>query len=298
MKVLITGLNNYLARNVATCLASADHQVTCLVRSRKFFHKHVQEREGLHIIEGDLFRRELPLGIDSETQVAFYFNQSPINELDIRLEMESIALQKYIQALQATACQHLIYVTKLTDDNLEKIESYIRQSGFGYTIVRVSNIIGKGSSLVNILSTLAKQQLVILPKEFATSRCQPVHLLDVCSYFSSMMLDENTYGKTFDIGGPEVMTYREAFERYLAIIRLKKTVLALPGLGVSLSVFFSRYVYQFEQDVAAAFIAYMRHDLVATNNGLKGLYPIKLTPFGVAIRYALERVTVESGVDR
>lgn len=296
MKVLITGLNNYLARNIAICLAEADYQVTCLIRSRKFFYKHVPEKYGVQLLEGDLFRGDLPVDLDRDTRIAFYFNQSPINELDIRVEMELIALQKYIQALQATACQHMIYVTKLTDRNLEKIESCLRKSGFSYTIVRISNIVGKGSSLVNILSKLAKQRVVVLPKEFATSRCQPIHLLDVCAYLTKIILDTDTYGKTFDIGGPEVMTYKEAFLRYLDALKLKKKVYALPGIGMPLSVFFSRYVYQFEQDVAAAFIAYMRTDLVAVNGGLRALYPMELTSYNAAIRLAVGQPGAESKV--
>jgi len=287
MKVLISGLNNYLARNIAVCLAEEGHEVTCLIRSKKLFYRHVPEKFGIHVIEGDLFRGTLPAGLDNETQVAFYFNQSPVNEIDIRLEMELIALQKYIRALKFTACQHLVYVTKLADDNVDKIKSYIRRSGMDYTVVRISNIIGKGSALMNILSKLSKQRLVILPREFATSRCQPIHLLDVCTYLNKLMLDSGAYGKTFDIGGPEVMTYKEAFERYLDIAKLKKRVFALPGLGMPLSVFFGRYVYKFEQDVAAAFIVYMQRDLIVANNGLNALYPVKLEPFHVSIRYAL-----------
>ncbi|MFC3196973.1 hypothetical protein ACFOET_05030 [Parapedobacter deserti] len=287
MKILITGLNNYLARNISVCLAEEGHQVTCLIRSKRLFYKHVPGKYAISMIEGDLFKGALPADVDKETRVAFYFNQSPVNEIDIRLEMELIALQKYIRALRITACEHLIYVTKLSDENVGKIKSYIGRSGLDFTIIRISNIIGKGSALMNILSNLAKQRLVVLPKEFATSRCQPIHLLDVCAYLNKIMLDTAAYGKTFDIGGPEVMTYKEAFERYLVVAKLKKRVWALPGLGVPLSIFFGRHIYKFEQDVSVAFIAYMTKDLVTVNNGLGALYPVDLSPFNASLKYAL-----------
>ncbi|MGK6351242.1 hypothetical protein [Parapedobacter sp. DT-150] len=287
MKVLITGLNNYLARNISVCLAEEGHQVTCLIRNSDFFYQHVPKKYGIEVMEGDLFRGKLSAELDRDTEVAFYFNQSPINEIDIRLEMELIALQKYIRALKATACKHLIYVTKLADDNVEKIKSYISLSGINYTVVRISNIVGKGSALMNILSTLSKQKLVILPRDFAKSHCQPIHLLDVCAYLSKIIADEQTHGQTFDIGGPEVMTYKEAFERYLRIAKLKKKVLALPGLGMPVSILLGRYFYKFEQDVTAAFLIYMRKDLVTVNSGLTTLYPIRLASFNVAVEYAL-----------
>lgn len=289
MKVQITGLNNYLARNVAVCLSEEGHEVTCLMRNRKFFYKHVPEKYGITILEGDLFRGALPAGFDKDTRVAFYFNQSPVNEIDIRMEMDLIALQRYIRALKFTKCEHLVYVTKLADDNVDTVREYLGRSGLDYTVVRISNIIGKGSVLMNILSSLSKSKLVILPKEFAVSRCQPIHLLDVCAYLNKILGDPSTYGKVFDVGGPEVMTYKEAFERYMDIAKLKKKVLALPGLSKPISFLLGRYIYKFEQDVAAAFNVYMRKDLVAVNNGLNTLYPaINLAPYSASVSDALD----------
>ncbi|HWK98649.1 MAG TPA: hypothetical protein VNQ55_01825 [Parapedobacter sp.] len=288
MKVQITGLNNYLARNIAVCLSEEGHEVTCLIRNRKFFYKHVPEKFGIRVLEGDLFRGALPPGFDNETRAAFYFNQSPVNEIGIRMEMDLIALQRYIRALKFTACQHLIYVTKLADENVNTVTEYLSRSGLDYTVVRISNIIGKGSVLMNILSSLAKSKLVVLPKEFAISRCQPIHLLDVCAYLNKILCDASTYGKVFDVGGPEVMTYKEAFEQYMDIAKLKKKVLALPGLSKPMSFLLGRYIYKFEQDVAAAFNVYMQKDLVTVNNELNTLYPaIHLASYHTSVRDAL-----------
>lgn len=290
MKVQITGLNNYLARNVAVCLSEEGHEVTCLIRNKKFFYKHVPEKHGITILEGDLFRGALPAGFDKDIRVAFYFNQSPVNEIDIRMEMDLIALQRYIRALKFTKCEHLIYVTKLADENVDTIKEYLGRSGLDYTVVRISNIIGKGSVLMNILSSLAKSRLVVLPKEFAVSRCQPIHLSDVCAYLNKILCDPNTYRKIFDVGGPEVMTYKEAFDRYMDIAKLKKKVLALPGLSKPVSFLLGRYIYKFEQDLAAAFNVYMRKDLVAVNSGLNTLYP--------AVRLASYRASVTDALDK
>jgi len=288
MKVQITGLNNYLARNIAVCLSEEGHEVTCLIRNKKFFYKHVPEKFGITVLEGDLFRGALPPGFDKDTRVAFYFNQSPVNEIGIRMEMDLIALQRYIRALKFTACQHLIYVTKLADENVDTVTDYLSRSGLDYTVVRISNIIGKGSALMNILSSLAKSKLVILPKEFAVSRCQPIHLLDVCAYLNKILCDTSTYGKVFDVGGPEVMTYKEAFEQYMDIAKLKKKVLALPGLGKPMSFLLGRYIYKFEQDVSAAFNVYMQKDLVTVNTELNRLYPaIHRASYRTSVRDAL-----------
>lgn len=288
MKVLITGLNNYLARKIALCLAESDCEVTCLIRNRRLFREQVPEKYTINFMEGDLFRGDNLTAIDADTSVALYFNQSPVRELDMRVEMELLALQKYIDALKRTACQHLIYVTKLVDGNVDKINAYIRETGLNYTIVRTSNIIGKGSVLMTILTKMARQRMVVVSKEFAKSQCQPVYLADVCTYFTYMLLDPRTYGETYDIGGPETMTYKEIFERYLDVIKLPKKVMTLPPLGFILSTFMVRYVYRFEQDISAALSLNVHRNLICKNNGLRDLYPLKLTPFRDAVPVALE----------
>ncbi|WP_353182152.1 hypothetical protein [Parapedobacter lycopersici] len=294
MKVLITGLNNYLARKVAACLAEEDYEVTCLIRNRKLFREHISEKHRVNIMEGDLFRGENLAGIDADTAVAFYFNQTPVNALDMRIEMELLALQKYIDTLKRTACQHLIYVTKLVDGNVDKINSYIRDTGLNYTIVRASNIIGKGSVLMTILAKMSMQRLVLVSREFAKSRCQPVYLADICTYFNYMLLDPRTYGETYDIGGPEVMTYKEIFERYLDVLKLRRKVMTLPALGTLVSNVMTRYVYRFEQDISAALNLNVRRNLICKKNGLRELYPLKLTPFREAIPVALGLVEIGS----
>lgn len=287
MKVLITGLNNYLARKVAICLAEDNCEVSCLIRNRKFFHEPNPEKYRIKMIEGDLLRGQNLTGIDAETAVAFYFNQSPVNILDMHIQMELLALQKYMEALKATACQHLVYVTKLVDTNVDKIETYIQASGLNYTIIRASNIIGKESVLMTILSKMARQKMVLVSKEFAKSSCQPVYLADVCVYLNYIMRDRRTYGKTYDICGPEVMTYKEIFERYLDVVKLRKKIMTLPALGSTISAFMARYVYRFEQDISTAFRVNMRTNLICKKSGLRELYPVKLTPFGKAVPLAL-----------
>lgn len=293
MKVLITGLNNYLARKVAVCLAEDNREVSCLIRNHKFFHEPNPEKYKIKMIEGDLLRGQNPTGVDPDTSVAFYFNQSPANILDIHIEMELLALQKYMEVLKVTACQHLIYVTKLTDTNVDNIETYIRASGLNYTIIRASNIIGKGSVLMTILTKMAMQKMVVVSKEFAKNSCQPVYLADVCTYLGYIMHDPRTYNKTYDICGPEIMTYREIFERYLDVVKLRKKIMTIPALGNTISTFMARYVYRFEQDISTAFRVNMRKNLICKKSGLKELYPIQLTPFRQAVPLALGLLETE-----
>lgn len=287
MNVLITGLNNYIARNIAVFLAEEDYGVTCLVRGKKFFYEHVPEEHEITLLEWDLFRDADFKGVKKEIDVAFYFSQTPVNEPDIHMGMEILALERYLNVLKETDCRHFIYVTKLSDDRTERIQKHLFKAGFTYTIIRVSNIIGKGSLLMNIFSKLVKQKIVVFTKEFEVNRGQPVSLFDVCRLINCIMLDPSTFGRTYDIGGPEILTYRQMVERCLAIAKLNKRAFKLPIYSTFLTTFVSQYLFRFESDISRALSANISRDLLCKHDGLASLYSIELTPFDESVRLAL-----------
>ena len=286
MKILITGLNNYLARKVALCFVQSGFDVAGLIRSRRLFRDQLPGKS-IDIIEGDLFRGENLSAISVETAVAFYFNQRTAPGPDMHIEMELIALGRYIDALKATACKQLIYVTKLVDDNVDRVNDFIRATGMNYTIIRTSNIIGDGSVLMNILTKMSTQRFIVVSKEFAKSLCQPVYVADICAYFMDMLLDARTYGQLYDIGGPEIVTYKELFERYIEVMNIPKKIRTLPKLGKLASAFMIRYVYRLERDISTALNLNVRQHLICNNSGLQDLYPRKLMSFREALPFTL-----------
>lgn len=288
MKVLITGLNSYLARDVATCLASYDYRVTCLVRNKNLVKNILDEKYGIQLIEANLFSGKGKVPIPPDTNVAFFFSQSPLNDSELRVSMDMLALDRYLNTLKDARCEHVIYVTRLLDDErLDVIRRHLFKSGFTYTIVRVSNIIGKGSSLMRVFSRLERKPLVMFSKEFEVNNCQPVALSDVCRLLHGMMLDPSAYGKVIDVGGSEVMTYRSMFERYLKVMNRPRPTIKLPLRSSRVTSFIYRYFYRLEEDVVDALNANIGRDLICRHGRLEAHYPVAMLSFEDAVRQAL-----------
>lgn len=295
MNILITGLNNYLAQDVAVRLAAYDYRVTCVVRNKHHIGQLLDEKYGVNLVEANLFRGGKSVTVPAETNVAFFFSQSPVNDSELRISMDMLALDRYLAILKQTECEHVIYVTRLLDDErLDIIRRHLFKSGVTYTIVRVSNIIGKGSSLMRVFSRLERTPLLMFSKEFETNNCQPVALSDVCRLLDGMMLDPQVYGQVLDIGGNEVMTYQSMFERYLSVVDRRRPALKLPLRSLRITSLVYRYLYRLEQDLVDALKANIGRDLVCRYGRLEARYPTPLLPFEEAVRQALS-MDVEQG---
>lgn len=288
MNVLITGLNNYLAQDVAVCLASYDYRVTCLVRNKRHVSQLSGSKYGINLLETNLFRGGQEVRISPETNVGFFFCQSPVIDSELRTSMDMLALDRYLGILKQANCEHVIYVTKLLDDGrLDLIRRHLFKSGFTHTIVRVSNIIGKGSSLMRVFSRLERKPLLLFSKEFETNSCQPVALSDVCRILHGIMLDPSAYGQVLDIGGREVMTYRAMFERYLKVIDRPRPTLRMPLHSSRVTALVYRYFYRLEHDLVEALEANIGHDLVCQYGKLDTHFSAAMLPFDEAVRQAL-----------
>lgn len=299
MDVLITGLNNYLAQDVAICLAKYDYQVTCLVRNKRHVSRVADGRYGIKLVEANLFRDGQDVRIPTQTNVGLFFSQAPVNDTELRISMDMLALDRYLNILKQARCEHLIYVTKLLDDGrLDLVRRHLFNSGFTYTIVRVSNIIGKGSSLMRVFSRLERRPLLMFSKEFEKYKCQPVALSDVCSALHGIMLNPQVYGQVLDIGGEEVMTYRAMFERYMRVINRPLPVLRLPLNSSRLTAWVYRYFYRLEHDLVEALEANIGRDVVCTHGELASALPMQMLSFEEAVQKAVRAIGKEKDSGR
>src|SRR5690554_6392888 len=106
MDILITGLNNYLAQDVAICLASYDYRVTCLVRNEGHVSRLGESKYGINLLETDLFREGKDVRIPAQTNVGFFFSQAPVNDSVLCISMDMLALDRYLGLLKQANCAH------------------------------------------------------------------------------------------------------------------------------------------------------------------------------------------------
>src|SRR5690606_16858244 len=228
MNVLLTGINNYLGKELTFFFLEKEYKVTCLVRSETLLLKDEKADKNLSVIRGDLIREKYSGSFPDDLDVAFYFSYYVAEQGDIYQQLEILSLQNYIKKARRVNCPHLVYVMPLRSPVNEDIKKLLEESYISYTIVRTSNIVGKNSLLIQIFKKMASNFAIVSNSKLASSKCQPIALSDAITYLDFIAFNPATFNQTFDIGGPEVLSYRQMLTQFLKIAKIKKNIITLP----------------------------------------------------------------------
>jgi uncharacterized protein YbjT (DUF2867 family) len=128
----------------------------------------------------------------------------------------------------------------------------------------------------------------MITPSWVSTPTQPIALDDVARYLAGVAGNEAAIGEAFDIGGPEVMTYRQMIERIGALLGRRPRIIKVPVLTPALSALWLELVTPVNASVARPLVEGLRNPTIAREERLRQLVPFELTPFDVAAQQALE----------
>jgi len=282
MNVLLTGINTYLGKNLSLFFLEKKYQLTCLVRNEKFLENE-RENVNLSIIQGDLIREKYSSDFPNDLDVAFYFSYYIAEQGDIYQDLELLSIQNYIKKARRVNCAHLIYVMPLRSPVNEDVKALFEKSFIPYTVIRTSNIVGKDSLLIQIFKKMASNYAIISNSKLASSKCQPIALSDALTYLDFIASNPVTFNQVFDIGGPEILSYRQMLGQFLQICKIKKTIITLPFVHSFFSTFWLSKSSGLPKMIAHAFSENIQGDLLCENNRIHDLFPHTSLKFKEAV---------------
>ena len=156
------------------------------------------------------------------------------------------------------------------------------------TTLRAGMVVGAGSAAFETIRALVDRLPLMICPRWVGVPTQPIALRDVVRYLHGVCGLESAFGRAFDAGGPEVMTYREMIERIARIRGKRCRIIEVPVLTPRLSSWWLHLVTPVNAAVARPLIEGLRSPTVARDDAIRGLVPIDLTPFDDAVRLALE----------
>ena len=155
------------------------------------------------------------------------------------------------------------------------------------TTLRAAMVVGAGSAAFETIRALVDRLPVMICPRWVGVPTQPIALRDVTGYLAGVCGHEAAYGRAFDVGGPDVMTYRDMIERIARIQGKRRHVLEVPALTPRLSSWWLHLVTPVNAAVARPLIEGLRNPTVARTDAIRSLVPLELTPFDEAVREAL-----------
>jgi uncharacterized protein YbjT (DUF2867 family) len=160
--------------------------------------------------------------------------------------------------------------------------------GVPVTTLRAAMVVGKGSAAFETILGLVKKLPVMITPSWVSTPTQPIALQDIARYLAGVCGNDAAIGETFDVGGPEVMTYRQMIERIAALLGRRPRIVEVPVLTPALSALWLELVTPVNAAVARPLVEGLRSPTVAREARLRTLLPFELTPFDDAARRALQ----------
>jgi uncharacterized protein YbjT (DUF2867 family) len=296
MRILITGANGYIGQRLIQFLLPQGHDLYCCVRNRERFeaeHTH----PSIRILEIDFLHpgeHRLPADID----VAFYLIHSlSASSTSFQLQEETCA-RNLNRLLADTEAKQLIYLGGIVNEShLSKhlasrlaVEQILTSGRIPVTVLRAGIIVGSGSASFEIIRDITEKLPVMVAPRWLNTRCQPIAVRNVLQYLTGVMLLESTYHQVYDIGGPEVLTYKQMLLQFAEVRKLRRVIVTLPVMTPRVSSYWLYFITSTSYPLAVNLVNSMKVDVVCRPHTLQEQLGIEPFTYRQAVELAFERM--------
>ena len=301
MKVLIAGANGYIGTRLIPILLSKGHTVVCLVRDKRRFHENSDYSDKVTLLQGDLLEQKNIDNFPADIDAAYYLVHSMTQNEDFA-KLEAQSAQNFTNELNKTHCRQVIFLSGITNDTgLSKhllsrrhVEDVLKESNAALTVLRASIIIGSGSASFEIIRDLTEKLPLMTVPRWVNTRCQPVAIRDVLTYLENVLLNEKAFDRNFDIGGPDVLTFKELMLGYAKVRKLKRYIVTIPFLSPKISSYWLYFVTSTSYQLAQSLVDSMKNETIMKDHAIDEVAPHKCLTYEEALKLAFMKIEQNS----
>lgn len=297
MKILLTGASGYIGKRLLPVLIEQGHEVICCVRDKNRFETKNYFKGRVTVIEVDFLKPVNNTETHPEFDAAYFLIHSMSSSISDFGMLESQAAENFTEFIKNTKCRQIIYLSGIANDkNLSKhlisrtnVESILKKCGIPLTTLRAGIIIGSGSASFEIIRDLVELLPVMITPRWLNTKCQPIAIRDVIKFLTGVLLNEDCFNRTFDIGGSNVLTYKEVLLGYAEVRKLRRIIITLPVMTPRLSSYWLFFVTSTSYKLAVNLVDSMKIEVVAKDNELQKLLNIEPLGYKKSVELAFEK---------
>jgi uncharacterized protein YbjT (DUF2867 family) len=304
MKILLTGATGYIGQRLLPLLAAAGHDVVCLVRdARRFALPDTlgeELRPRVSVAQGDLLKPDSLADLPLDIEAAYYLVHSMSGNGKNFFQLEQQSAHNFTKYLDRTAARQIIYLSGIANDeglsvhlrSRSAVESVLEKAEKAQlTVLRASIIIGSGSASFEIIRDIVEKLPVMVTPRWLNSRCQPLGIRDVVFYLQAVLDNEACLGQSFDLGGPDILTYKEMLLGLAAERGYKRWIVTVPVLTPRLSSWWLYLVTSTSFSLAQSLVESLKNDTVADSaRSIAHVIPHECMTYREALALAFQRI--------
>jgi uncharacterized protein YbjT (DUF2867 family) len=305
MKILLTGATGYIGRRLLPVLVGAGHHVICLVRDQRRFDWEDFSEDFLKqvtIIEVDLSDPSTFASVPTDIDAAYYLVHSMSSSNPNFTEMEATSAANFVSLINTTTAKQIIYLSGIVNDadlsdhllSRKNVEEVLKQANAPLTVLRAAIIIGSGSASFEIIRDLVEKLPVMVAPKWLKTRCQPIGIRNVIEYLQGILLKPESYHQIFDIGGTEILTYKQMLYGFARMRGLKRLIITIPVLTPKLSSLWLVFVTSTTYSLARSLVNSMRNEVICNDTQIQQIVPTKILSYEESLQLAFDKISQKS----
>lgn len=297
MKILLTGASGYIGKRLLPVLVESGHEVICCVRDVNRFNPPESLQSKIKIIQVDLLDKESLENIPEDIDGAFYLVHSMSTSSDY-LTLEQKSAINFRNALDQTKVQHVVYLSGIVNETAlsqhltsrKNVELELGKGSYNFTALRAGIIIGSGSASFEIMRDLVEKLPIMITPKWLNTKCQPIGISDVIQFLSKTMLNAKTFNQDFDIGGPDILSYKDMLLELGRKRNLKRFIYIVPVMTPKLSSYWLYFVTSTSYKLAIALVNSMKIEVICRNDDINRILEIEPISYRMSLDRAFSKI--------
>lgn len=299
MKILLTGATGYIAQRLLPVLLEDGHSVVCCVRDKsRFSAARYASSPSVQVVEVDFLHQDSLRNIPEDIDVAYYLIHSMSAPGQDFEPLEALSAQNFVERMKQTQVKQVVYLSGIVNEaqlskhliSRKNVEGILSGASYALTTLRAGIIVGSGSASFEIIRDLVEKLPVMVAPRWLHTRCQPIAIRNVIEFLKGVLLRERTYDRSFDIGGPDVLTYKEMLLRFAGLRGLNRKIFIVPVMTPKLSSYWLYFVTATSYPLAVNLVHSMKVEVICNPNELRELLGIQLIRYDHAIALAFDKI--------
>lgn len=299
MKILLTGATGYIGKRLLPVLIEQGHKVVCCVRDKNRFPSDgIYKHPNVSLFEVDFLKEVFVSESIKDIDAAYYLIHSMSSNVKDFASLEETSANNFIKLVKQTSVKQIIYLGGITNEeklskhlaSRKRVEEILSKSGIPLTSIKAGIIVGSGSASFEIIRDLVEKLPIMITPKWLNTKHQPIAIRNILEYLTGVLLKPETFNKSFDVGGPDVLSYKEMLLQFAEVRGLKRFIITVPVMTPRLSSYWLYFVTSTSYMLAVNLVNSMKVEVVAKDNELEKMLGIKPITYKEAVQLAFQKI--------